>query len=230
VNTKRTPLLTIGMVMPEDFAIGPYESIHKRVSAQKDAHPQAWDEYAGGWNAVAYRFAATADHDTAFTGSVSRAATGAPHGERYVQERELFNFFANGLATINCFCYGIFAIASMTNAQSFPMATADDRRCIKLETTRDRFANAFPKENITSVLMGLSTSHELQEWRRVRNTLSHRSAPGRVVRLSTSGPSPDHWKIGMDIDTNTTAIWRQWLAETMLTLLTAADEFTRHYL
>ncbi len=220
-------LSTIGLVMPEDFAVEPYEAIHSRLTIEKENQPDAWAEYAGAWNAVAYRFHACADHDEAYTESIQRAGDSPPQPERYIQEKELFGFFVTGLSAIESLCYGLFAIASMLNERCFLMTTTKDKRSIRFRKTTQQFAKAFPGEDVTCALEQMRDSEEFSEWREIRNILTHRLAPGRVVHLSTKSSSrPSLWKIGTPLDGETTASRRKWLAVTISRLLKATDEFT----
>lgn len=223
------PLSAVDLVMPEDFAAEPYEAIHSRVAIRKENHPDTWAEYSSAWNAVAYRFHACADHDEAYTESIRRAGDSPSQPERYIQEKELFDFFVNGLSAIESLCYGLFAIASMLNEGNFSMTTTKDKKSIKPETTTKQFAEAFPEEDVTHALAQMKCSDEFSQWRRIRNILAHRSAPGRVVYLSTKSSSrPSQWKtIDIQLDEETTASRRKWLAATISRLLKAADRFTK---
>src|SRR6476661_8824523 len=104
------PLSTVGLAMPDDFPFGPYEAVNARVSSHQVVQAAAYTEFAGAWRAIPYRFYAVADHGDAFTQSIAHHGATVPAPQRYLQERELFNFFVNGLAAIESFCYGLFAI------------------------------------------------------------------------------------------------------------------------
>lgn len=212
--------------MPRDFAVEPYEAIRSRVVAKKDAYPHSWAQYAGAWNAVAYRFLSCADHDRAFIESIKRAGNAPPQPERYRQERELFGFFVTGLAAIESLCYGLFAIGSMLDAQNFPISTPRDMRSISPEKTAKQFAAAFPKEGITAALQQMRSAQDFRDWKEIRNLLAHRSAPGRAFHLGGPHHGEALWVKGIQIDKNTTASRREWLAKTIRALLNAADDFT----
>ena len=226
------PLFTTGLVMPKDFDVEPYEAIHLRVSASSKVYPDSWAQYAGAWNAVAYRFLSCADHDRTFTESIQRAGDAPAQPERYIQERELFGFFVTGLAAIESLCYGLFAIASMLDSQNFPIKTPSDMKSITPKKTAKQFKEAFPRESITTALNKIVTAQEFREWKEIRNILAHRVAPGRVIYLSTKGSSRAAlWETGIQLDKNTTASRREWLARTMNALLREADGFTKdHFL
>lgn len=217
--------LSILDLMPGDFAAAPYEAIHRRMDTKKDTHPDSWAQYAGAWNAIVYRFRSCADHDRAFTKSVKRSGSAPPQPGRYIQERELFDFFMNGLAAIESFCYGLFVIASIVDAQNFPIRTPADMRSINPENTARQFATAFPAELITTALQQMLNEQNFKDWKEIRNILVHRAAPGRTILLSTRRTLNDLWLKGIPINRNTTASRRQWLAGTLNSLLVAAEVF-----
>jgi len=220
------PLSTIGLVMPGDFAVVPYEAIHSRVVAKKEAYRHSWAQYASAWNALAYRFLSCATHDREFTQSIKRAGSSPPQPERYIQERALFSFFVTGLAAIESLCYGLFAIGSMLNAQNFSITTPQDMRLITPRKTARQFAAAFPKEHIAAALQQMRNAQDFRDWKEIRNILAHRSAPGRLFHEGGPHHGETLWVKGIQIDENTMASRRQWLAKTVRTLLIAADVFT----
>lgn len=233
-------LVTTGLIMPKDFATAPYTAVHSRAGPLIDAQPHAWPLYAGAWNAVSYRFHACADHDEVFTASVERAGGSPPSSERYVQERELFNFFVNGLATMESLCFGLFAIGFMLALPDFPIATPKDLQRITPESTAKAYASAFPGEKITDALGQLTGDQSFIKWKEVRNVLAHRSAPRRAhsrtiavsipsgdapATVNTPSDPPPTWLNGVLIDVNTTSARRAWLADVTHKILEAAATF-----
>ena len=60
-----------------NFPVTEYEEMHRLVIKRNSKAPidsTIMSQFQGGWNAVAYRFRATADHDKAFTDAIKRAA------------------------------------------------------------------------------------------------------------------------------------------------------------
>jgi hypothetical protein len=205
----------LGFAMPEDFDIVRYEAVHSHVTAQKEAFPESYRQFADAWRAIAYRFKSTAEHDLTFRESIQRAGDAPPQPERYIQERELFCFFVAGLAVLESLCYGLFAVASMLDADNFPVVTDEDLRSVTPIKATQKFARYFPGDGITNAMQGMINDTAYSEWKRVRNVLAHRTAPGRIIYFSVgSTPKPTmpaHWKIGMQIDEGTTSSRRKWL-------------------
>lgn len=221
-------LSTIGLQMTDDFPIDSYKAVHERVCSNSNTESELWSEYAGAWNAIAYRFQALTDHGTAFSESIRRSGDGPPQPERYIQERELFAFFINGLATIESFCYGLFSIGSIVDSVAFPVATPKDLKLINVERTGVEFKKTFPGKGVTMALERLIDSNEYAKWKEIRNILAHRSAPGRIIYLSSGSPAAAaQWKIGIPLDETTTKSRREWLAKTLGVLLQDTDDFTK---
>jgi hypothetical protein len=224
------PLSTVGLVMPDDFPTATYEAIQARVSSRTGVEPALAAHYQGAWRAVAYRFLACADHDKAYTASSRRAGANPSQPERYIQERELFSFFMSGLSTIESFCLGLFAIGSMLKADMFLMTKPGHLKQIDLKKTPEQFATALPREAITAALQDVNNMPQFEEWNTIRNILTHRSAPPRIIYGWVGSPPPEgdrvDWLHDIRLDENTTASRRAWLAAILHTLMKAAEGFT----
>jgi hypothetical protein len=216
--------------MPNDFDVKLYETINERIDTWREAHPDSWKQYIGAWTAVAYRFLTCTEHDEAFTESIGKHGNTPPQPVRYIQERELLGFFVSGLASIESFCYALFFIGSILNSQVFPIL--QEKRSITVKSVLSKYRCAYRNESIIRALCDMMNSSEYSEWNGIRNILCHRLAPGRIIYAG----GPDDGKVILDndvmenpqinIDENTTAIRRIWLAETMNKLLQALDKFT----
>jgi hypothetical protein len=225
MNTLPKFLTTIGIESPIEFPTDAYESVHAKLRNCRDSHPIAWGQYAGAWNAVAYRFLACVQHDEAFTASINRASGLAPQPERFIQEKELFGFFTAGLATIEAFYYGVFAIASIFAPSEFPFSQSADFRRATPQFVARKFQNRFPSEPITAALQDVLASSELGEWNEIRNVLVHRALPGRSFFGGSDEGDKTVWFAGVTIDACTTAERRKWLSSALLMLMYPASDF-----
>jgi hypothetical protein len=61
-----------------------------------------WNEFAGGLNGAQWRFRACTAHDEALQQLFTSDS------QRDDEERELFDFFVNGMSSIECACYASF--------------------------------------------------------------------------------------------------------------------------
>ncbi|KAF0145292.1 MAG: hypothetical protein FD156_1123 [Nitrospirae bacterium] len=216
--------------MPDDFPVAPYEIIHSRYSQRKDSNLMLWKQCAGAWNAVAYRFLSCTEHDLNYTQYVRQGSADPSHANVYLQERELFGFFITGLAAIESFYYGIFAIASMIKNVDFPFTTATDFQKVKPIRTAEKFQSSFKHEDIANILQQVINTPEFTEWNEIRNILVHRILPNRHYYLGGDKHNQTLWEKGIVIDINTTSTRRKWLAKKLNDLLTSAASFTDKYL
>jgi hypothetical protein len=227
-------------MMPNDFPVTHYETIIARVRTRNGNNPidtHVLSQFLGAWNGVAYRFRTFTEHDSAYTDSVNLSGTAPPLEERYKQERELFGFFVTGLAVIESIAYGLFAIGAMLDAPNFLMQTPAEMRKVSLRFVADRYAVAFSGNNLTTILSQTMIAPEFIAWSRARNILAHRASPGRLISCSaTFGSQTSNindrrdnaiWTdIQIQIDKDTTATRRIWIAKTTNDILDAAASFT----
>lgn len=206
--------------VPDDFPVQPYVDLHRRVtSTQPESNERS--EFFAAWTAVAYRYKACADHDANYSESIRGTGNTPGFPDRYIQDQELFNFFVTGLSTIECLYYGCYALGYMLDPTRFPFSTDRDKRRVKPGSTSLAFQQAFSGQ-IATTLQSILDSPEFNEWKNVRNILTHRTSPGRLISLGGS-VAPAEWKtIGIQFDEMTTVSRRKWLAGSVESLVTAA--------
>jgi hypothetical protein len=231
------PLKTVGIVMPADLAVAPYEAIFERVTDNqrgprhaRGEPTSAWEQFAAAWNGLAWRYSTCAAHDEAFTRSIGRHGDPTPAAERYIQERELFGFFVTGLATIESFCYGMYFVGSLLDAGNFRTSKPGHLKAICPKSTACAFSKAFSGDSFADLLSRLTDLDDFREWNDIRNVLAHRCAPPRRlfrdVGATERVPRAPIWLPGITLDQQTTVRKRSWLAATMRELLESAERFT----
>lgn len=205
-------LTTIGLIMPKVFPVEPYESIHKRIVKKKDDYRKSWNQYAGAWSAVGYRFLSCNNHDKAFTESIKRAGNAPPPSERYIQESNLFGFFVSGLSTIESLLYGLYAIASIIKVEEFPIDTFKDLKSITPENTKEKFKAEFTNLSITDFLKILidDKNYNYKEWKDIRNILAHRTSQGRHFFVGGNHSGNALWIKEVHINDKTTSKRFKW--------------------
>ena len=212
--------------MPSEFPIEHYETIHKRIKKFVYKCPKSWKQYSGAWNAVAYRFKACAKHNIIFTDSVIRAGNTPKASERYIQEKELFNFFVTGLSVIESLLYGLYSIVSIVKPDCFPITKQGHLRGINPKKTSENLNCAFPEEEISKKIKMLVESKDFIEWSDIRNILAHRASPGREIHVGGELNSKAFWIQGIQINENATASKFKWLTCTILNIMEEIDDFT----
>ena len=112
----------------------------------------------------------------------------------------------------------------------FPIKKPKNKKAISPERTADRFRTTFPNEGISRTLNETIESQEYDDWKEVRNILAHRGSPGRIIDR-TVGAGDAHgdalWLNGIPLNAATAPSRREWLTNTIQTLLREADSFTK---
>lgn len=207
---------------PEDFPIHLLEAVHAQISDPDEARRQSdeWHEWASACNGVLYRFKACAEHSDALISSLT-ASTSPPQPERYEQEKLLFSFFTEGLSTIECLYYGIYFVGALVDPAQID--SGREKRTIVPTLVVEGYRTAFPGDQLTTVLRRVLDDTDHRNWRKARNVLSHRAAPGRDFRLG-GDDSGTYW-MGGPLDADGFRSRRAWLANTIVEVLASFDVF-----
>lgn len=207
-----------------------WSAMATRLQPQAQRHPSAYAEWAGGWNAVAYRFLALHLETERLRKSLVRPGGTSPRpSERTVQENCLFYIFAAGLSAFECFAYAMFAVGSLLEPGRFPIATDKDRRSISVESTATRFQQTFPNDSVGQDLRTLISSDSYKTWNDYRNVLLHRQSPGRQFRVGTPGPTgsyPAEW-LGESLDASRVEDMETWVGSELGVLVKSASAFAQ---
>lgn len=228
INSKSTLAmgrLTFDIAMPDDFPMEPYNAIFdycRPIMSTKPAVVSKWLEFCAAWKALSHRYRAMAHHDEAF----SHAITWKNKDDRYVEERELCNFFFTGMSIFDTFAYGIHFIAAVERPSDFPVR---DRYAITLGNTVNCFEKVFAKHEITRSFKRFLRDHNYHQWRKIKNVLSCRGASNREIHLSVSTVPTNHnnlWRVdNIVLDPETTSLRRSWLSKWLGNLLFATKQF-----
>lgn len=224
------PALSVnGLVMPADFPTAMFEGVQSVIRDRARLPDALYSEFAGAWNAVSYRYFAAIEYGESFSQSIKAHGSSPTPMQRYAQERDLFGFFCNGISTLESFYYGAFAIGSHLQPTVFPFASAKDLRRVTPGNTCGAFEKAFPGLPITATLRAVFDDPVHDEWSDIRNVLTHRTAPGRVMYASFGGSDPqlpDEWKLlNIVLDENMTGQRRRGLANLLGTLVGSFEHF-----
>ena len=219
---------TIGLEAPVGFPTELYNQVHALLSLSNysEGHPDAWREWGGGWNAVAYRYIFCNEYSESYVNSIEKYGTSPKPLERYIQEKSLFGFFMSGFSAIDCFCYALYAIANIIDPTNFTLAADDDKKHITYSSTLAKFRKFFPNEKITVTLENIIGSSGFKDLLDIRTILAHRATPSRTFRLGGERDQQTSWGLE-DLDEYTTVKRLQWLAEQLTLLLGATNDFTR---
>jgi len=215
--------------LPQHFPKGKYEKIYIKELQYKDNFQLQCKQFRGGWRSLVYRYLACIKHSDDYIKIFKKDRISPSYFLRYEQERELFNFFTNGLSTIETLGYMLYMICSIDNSNDFKVITKKDLKKINLHNTVSKLKKFYTLENITSELEKLVDSKKYKEWVDVRNVLMHRETPGRKIMLSSKRSKKersDLWFKVIKINKQTTVRRLNWLELNLFKLIEATYDFT----
>jgi len=207
MNQPPRILTTIGLEAPPDFPLVSYEAIHAAVSPRSGEATLKlglWDEYAAAWNAVAIRFLSAVHYADSFKATAVKAGIGTTHAVRFEEERAVFGFYANAIASLDAAYYGLYAIGAFLSPLYFCLMGIRQQHKVDCYSTYRAFKKYFPGDPIVDALNAEQKDAASVSLRYIRNVLAHRAAPPRLIRVSLSVGSdatqqPPVWPSGKAI-------------------------------
>jgi hypothetical protein len=221
--------------MPPDFPMTSYQDVEKTVSrylaalGSDAASVPGFSGYAGGWNGLVIRFRAADEYAASAVASLTTLAGSPPNEDRFLQERDLFGFFANAVATVESCCFGIYHIGSMAKPEFF-LKSPDE---VAVKPTATAFAAAFTGSVLHTTLYRLLGDDSWRRLKTIRNLLIHQQSPGRTIYLGTAPyvPPPAEWTgLGLALDATLVEPHRRWLGGEVCRLIDATLDFVQAHL
>lgn len=215
--------------LPQRFPKDRYEKIYSKVLQYTNNFQLQCTQFRGGWRSLVYRYLACTKHSDDYIKITKKYKISPTYFLRYEQERELFNFFTNGLSAIEELGYMLYMICSIDNQKDFKIITKKDLKKINLHNTVSKLKKFYTLENITSELEKLVDSKKYKEWVDVRNALMHRETPGRKIMLSSKRSKKersDLWFKVIEINKETTTCRLKWLELNLFNLIDLTYDFT----
>lgn len=227
---------SLKLEMPNLFPAIQYQSF---MQASRDVllepKHEAWTEFAGASNLIAWRFRASHEYLRSYLDSWNKTGAHASFEQIYERERDLFGMFMCGCSTIEATCYAIYALASHKALGGVSFDSPVQRRV--RPATLERVLRAFPAaSNLVSVLDALNRASDWATWVEFRNRMAHRSNLPRMIRASVgSAPPPMHAvQLAATSSSRSTEVSEaglsslfEWLVQTLARLLHGGAEFAR---
>jgi len=223
------PLSTNGLLPSDDFPAKPYEDVHQIVSTRM-AGDELYEHFAGAWNAVAYRFHGAIRAGEAFQRSLLDHGPTPTPAERYAQDQALAEFFGSGYSTFESVFYGVHTLGGYVAPTQLSLSTPKARQQVSPAQTSAAFRRVFPENRINGVFDRLFADPAYQEWKEIRNVLTHRTAPGRrmYVGIGMDDAPPTEWKLNnVPIDDQLVPSRRAGLVRALDELLIGVSVFAR---
>lgn len=223
-GAAKPPAPSLAMRFPSDFPLHVHQAIADHVTPFLKHDEEMLDNFNGGWMGVAHRFRACADADDAFTASI-KAHPSVAGEERFRQEHALFTFIVTGYSAIECFSYGLYWMGASKRPIEFPV-NAKDLKGVYPGVVAKQFQASYSSHSLTTCLANLVSHTEFGKWGLARNVLSHRAQPARLHSMVLGGAVTTELKLaGLEINDQTTAAKRLWLARELKVCLDAAHQF-----
>lgn len=231
---NETKITSVGILMPPEFPTATYNKVHLCLVKYGNTHPAQRESFGLGWNGLAYRYRALVDYGEEFTTSVKASNSPAPE-ERYKQEKALFGFFVNAASAIECFFYSAYCMASILDADTFPVSKSKDLKFYPVDVVK-KFEAKFSGDPLLIQMgscIGASTYNEIKD---MRDVSTHRGVAPRkfyvggdrngVATMPENIKDPiDQWRFDLAVDVQTTVSCRQWLDNMLNDLISAANDF-----
>ena len=221
-----------GLAVPDSFPSQSYEATKTILLPYRQTNPEELSHFNGAWNAMFYRYISFLQNDELFRLSLRRHGSTPVPEQRYIQENALFCFFSAGFSMVESGCYALYAIASIIDHKHFPVSQKH-LRTISPPKVYDQFQKRYPDEEVIGVLK-VMTENKYREFKEIRNTLTHRTSPGRIIHLR-SGEGPGHdrviWRLtNSELNESTTESWKLWLIELINDFTDATATFSQRHL
>lgn len=221
------PLTTNGLIPAADFPREPYEAVHRLVVATWANHG-LYEHYAGAWNAIAYRFHGAIQAGEEFDRSLAAEGPTPTPAARYLQDQALAEFFGSGYSVYESIFYSLHTVGAFVDPASFSLATPKAQQQVSPSLTAAAFKRAFPGDPLLTAFDAFFGDPAYQEWREIRNILTHRTAPGRrmFVGIGNDDAPATEWKLNnIPMDATLVPTRRGALAAAVGALLVAVEAF-----
>jgi hypothetical protein len=130
------------LAVPDDFPAGPFEGAY--LHALDDIiHTE---QFTGAWIGMAYRFRSCAENAEAFAALFKEHGSNPPFEQRYAQDREMFEFHANGYGALDSLFYGMYFVAELVKPEDFDVGNL--RKITAAETTRHLHRGLHRRSNL----------------------------------------------------------------------------------
>ena len=217
------------MLAPYEFDTEDYSFVISGLVKLK-IEPPLYSEIVSGCYAAALRFLRCADASSTFSKSIVEKGDAPPFPERAIQDQSLFDFFINGLSSIESFSYALYGLAAALDRTGTLSMDEKRIRLITPATVQKTYSRLYPGEPITKELKEVVSSATLLEWKRIRDIVIHRNMPPRNIYafVGTVESKPSELSIGLSLDSNTTVSRLAWLRNSLNAMLSATADFVRN--
>ena len=166
---------------PDAFLYSLYEALNRRLEMDRGLFSAVLSFYAAKYAAI-LRMKAIDDLANKFEEFANQPNRAELRAIRLpIENQILFDFFANGLAALESFCFCSYYLGVAVDGSKFDIKKRLKK--IKPGEVRNSFEGFAPTETFTLALTDCLESPEFTLIKAIRNLLLHSVAPGRTIRV-----------------------------------------------
>lgn len=225
-----------GEKMIHVFNYETHSLVRKHNVKYQFSHPNQWISCGVAWDAMFWRFRSMVESGNYSIESIVKS-TAPNFEERYLQERNIFEFFSNALSTIEIAFYSLYCMASMKNS-NFKFESEKTLRNINPRCVIDLFKSNFNSNSLTKLLEEICEDQNYLKIKEFRDFFSHRGTMNRnhyikvsmpLVTKIASNPKQIGEKWMLDIELNEPFIKSKcdWTVKIINLLISEIEEFTK---
>jgi hypothetical protein len=214
---------SVRLSMPESFPCGQLTTLRWRVTRRFTSRkPQAWAEFAGASNLIAWRFRSYVES----ANTLSSMPSASPD-DIYHQEQTMFLAVCSAVSCIEAIAYATWALASDPLLLDVAFGPEEQRQA-NPSRVRDMLVKHTTDVEVTQPWIDVNNANEWQLLRELRIRMFHRTNLPRMIRGTSSAPpvplpmkfAPTSTTPALGIDQ--VAALEPWLANIVSALLGAA--------
>jgi hypothetical protein len=169
-------------VLPLGYPTAVAERTYKSLVDRTEDHPRVRELMGAGFRGAALRWRTATESHASYSELVASHGIAPASGPSYEQDRSLFVFFTSGLASLESFAFALHALGAY-RASEFALDD-DSLRNVKPSSVARRYIGRWPDLEVSGALDKLAKSDEFGRWNRIRNVVSHRAPPPKLIRIS----------------------------------------------
>lgn len=219
---------TMEIDVPNDFPSESYQAVRAEV---KSMSTPFHTHFAGGWNAVAYRYTAADKFNSEFVKAYVVHGDMPPPNQRFDQENALFGFFTVSCSVLDSAFFALYAILGFLKPEALFLTEEALRKVtpqVVVKTMKQHFAN----DPSCTCLGEVLAQPQLEHLRYMRNVLTHRVVPGRMAFVG--GKKHQQTEIGLKggvpFNETLTSVPREYLSRITADVVMSIEGFvSRHF-
>jgi len=180
---------TLGdLSLPANFPYSAFDAVNQKMGGYAQNPSSNWFMFAAAWNAIGYRLIATHRSCSKFDELMNSSPVSVKL--RFLQDDEMFSFFAAALSAIECAFFAAYACVSQAFPADYPI-TLDKNLRITSEKIFEKLKKKLAGSEIINAMNNILNDPKYAEISNFRNYLSHRGALPRQQYFAVGSAAAD---------------------------------------